>query len=398
MRSLENEILEQLIDKYEKSQHFFKQESKRRVILNAKDFKLYKSANYSEKVMVHEAVEALQKQGFISYQWYPHEEGNLLDKVFLSPESIGEAYRILMRSPLALQLHCALEELQLLDSSLPWVQSYKAEMQACLIQEKRFHRLLPDDAQKRGYLLKTLGALSMISELTERLFSTQYLGNSKNFEQHVRSRLLTILKTYGEAELDDDQLLASVGIVRNYDELLLKGNLTIQVDGSWLDLEPFHYGTSLNPETIRRIQDIRLIGSSVLTIENKAVYYERIKQAKEDEIVIYLGGFFGKYTRHFIEKLYAAAPEAVFYHWGDIDLGGFMIYDTLKHILGERLHPLHMDLDTLTGAADNAMIFNEAYGERLAKYLDRHPDSEFTDVGRYMLEKRVRFEQEALII
>lgn len=243
-----------------------------------------------------------------------------------------------------------------------------------------------------------MGSLNSISELTERLFSTRYLGNSKTFELHVRSRLLTILKVYGDVELDDDQLLASVGIVRNYDELLLKGHLTIQVDGSWLNLEPFRYGTSLNPETIRRIQDIRLVGSPVLTIENKAVYYERIKQAKEDEIVIYLGGFFGKYTRHFIEKINAAAPEAVFHHWGDIDLGGFMIYDTLKHILGERLHPLYMDLDTLMANKEQTMDFNDAYGERLAKYLERHPDSEFTEVGRYMLEKRVRLEQEALII
>lgn len=136
MRSLENEILEQLIDKYEKSKHFFQQESTRRIILNAKDIKLYKSANYTEKILVHDAVEELSREKIITYQWVPHEEGNLLDKVFLNPESVEEAYHRLRRAPLSLHLQGALEELQTLESPLQWIQDYKAHMQACLEDEK----------------------------------------------------------------------------------------------------------------------------------------------------------------------------------------------------------------------------------------------------------------------
>ncbi|SCZ81028.1 Wadjet anti-phage system protein JetD domain-containing protein [Acidaminobacter hydrogenoformans] len=424
---LEKQVLNQLIDKYERSRHVFEAASSRRVILNAREIKLYQSGSYSDKQAVHLAVEDLRSRGFVDYQWVAFEEGNLLDKLFLNLGQLEAAYDFLGRMPLLRQLEEAGQALAALDSALPWVEAYQTEMLRCLSEERRFHRLLPQEPDKLGLLLDTFKGLGEISELTERIFSTRYLGNSKTFERSVRSRLVTILKAYLDPEMEEDQLLASVGIVRNYDELLLKGELSILLDGQWLDLSRFSYGTSLNSESIRRLEAIEVRSGTVLTIENKAVYYEYIKHAPEDEIVIYLGGFFGKYTRLFMEKLRDAASTSTvtipmvtkpttatvltdsaltaktskkpqYRHWGDIDLGGFMIYDTLKVILGEGLTPLYMDLETLQNNADQAMDFGEDYAARLGGYIERNPETEFAEVIRYMLAHRVRLEQEALVV
>lgn len=421
---LEKQVLNQLIDKYERSKHYFESGSARRVILKAGEIKLYHSGNYSDKQAVHEAVEGLRSREFIEYQWVAYEENNLLDKLFLNLNRLEAAYEFLSRVPLMRQIETARLALETLNSPLSWVKVYQEDMIRCLCEERRFHRLMPQEPDKLEMLLATLKGLGEISELTERIFSTRYLGNSKTFERAVRSRLITILKTYVDPEMEEDQLLASVGVVRNYDELLLKGDLSVLLGGHWLDLGVFSYGTSLNPETIRRLEAIDVRGGTVLTVENKAVYYEYIKRAHKDEIVIYLGGFFGKYTRLFLEKLreaaqsipldepmvmnpasFAASASPVtakrqlqYSHWGDIDLGGFMIYDTLKVILGEGLEPLKMDLETLLDNMDQTMTFGEDYAERLNRYLERNPETEFSEVIRYMLAHRVRLEQEALVL
>lgn len=423
---LEKQVLNQLIDKYERSKHVSEAASSRRVILNAREIKLYQSGSYSDKQAVHLAAEDLRSMGLVDYQWVAFEEGNLLDKLFLNLDQLEAAYDFLGRMPLLRQLEEAGRALASLDSPLAWVKAYQTEMLRCLSEERRFHRLLPQEPDKLRLLLNTFKGLGEISELTERIFSTRYLGNSKTFERSVRSRLVTILKGYLDPEMEEDQLLASVGIVRNYDELLLKGDLSVLLDGQWLDLGRFSYGTSLNSESVRRLEAIEVRGVKVLTIENKAVYYEYIKSAQQDEIVIYLGGFFGKYTRLFLEKLReatsistvilpmvtcpttstvptgpamaAASKKPQYRHWGDIDLGGFMIYDTLKVILGDGLTPLYMDLETLQNNVDQAMAFGEDYAARLSGYLERNPETEFAEVIRYMLAHGVRLEQEALVI
>jgi hypothetical protein len=396
--SLEQKILHQLMDKYENSKHYHGTESARRTMLNLRDLKAYQTDHYSDKAILHQAVEDLRQRGFIAYQWVPHEEGNLLDKIFLSLEAVEAIYDYLNRRALGSQVDKAMEDLDAIITTVSWIAAYKSEMHAFMKVERRFHRLVPEETYKRKLLFKTLTGLGDMTELTERLFSTRYLGDSKVFEKQVRSRLITLLKTYVDAELEDDYLLASVGLVRNYDELLLKGDLSIMVMGEWIDLNKLPFGTSLNSETILHIEEISLRGSRVLTIENKAVYYEKIKTATPEDIIIYLGGFFGKYTRHFITQLRQSGGECQYRHWGDIDLGGFMIYDTLKVILGDALTPFRMDLETLSQNVEKSLSISAEYTERLRNYSSHHPTSNFEEVLQYMIANRLKLEQESLVI
>lgn len=394
---MEKEILRLLVDKYEKSKHFLDADSNRRVLLHAKDVKSYQSNHYQDKESMHRAVEKLKGLGYIDYQWMRFEEGNLLDRLFLNLDALEEVYVFLHRQPLSDKVNMGIEDLEKLNSTLSWVQTYKRDMLKCLVQERSFHKLLPIDPEKRRLLLQVLAALDDITESTERLFSTRILGDSKTFERQLRSRLISIMRTYVNEEWEDDQLLSSVGILRNYDELLLKGKIKILLDSKWLDLSSYSYGTSLNPETIRRLEQVDVMCNKVVTIENKAVYYEAIKNSPDDVLVIYLGGFFGKTTKRFLQILCRSKENLLFSHWGDIDLGGFMIYDTVKEIVGDRLTPLHMDRNTLVSNRDRTMNFEQPYKKKLNRYLEKNPDSEFVEVVQYMLENEVRLEQEVLV-
>ena len=72
----------------------------------------------------------------------------------------------------------------------------------------------------------------------------------------------------------------------------------------------------------------------IIFIENKANYIDYIQnKINDDEFVVYHGGMYSPVKGTFFRKLYVAAKEKSFYHWSDIDMGGFRIFVRLKEII-----------------------------------------------------------------
>ncbi len=65
------------------------------------------------------------------------------------------------------------------------------------------------------------------------------------------------------------------------------------------------------------------------TIENKTSF-QRLKD--EDTATMYLGGFANKHQIEFLKKVISDNPFVKYYHFGDIDIGGFLIH---KHLCRE---------------------------------------------------------------
>ena len=97
-----------------------------------------------------------------------------------------------------------------------------------------------------------------------------------------------------------------------------------------------------------------------------------------------------------LEKLYKAFSPKVCLHFGDIDVGGFMIFNNLVQSTDISFLPYHMGIEELEIYKDKAKPLTANDVSRLQKL---HSDPEFAIfevVIEYMLAHNLKLEQEAL--
>ena len=146
---------------------------------------------------------------------------------------------------------------------------------------------------------------------------------------------------------------------------------------------------------------------------------------KKDEFVIYHGGVYSPIKGEFFRKIYEAGLnnnvkcnndeiiqnksnstnnkyagkkcDVEFWHWSDIDIGGFNIFTRLRDNIINQLKPLKMDIATLVDNKSSWQSFDKDYKERLLKLRHMKRYECFFDVIDIMLENNARLEQESLI-
>ncbi len=84
-------------------------------------------------------------------------------------------------------------------------------------------------------------------------------------------------------------------------------------------------------------------------------------------------------------------------HWGDIDLGGFQMDSRLRREVDPRILPWRMSKTELTAHSDQAANFDDTYAAKLAELLDDPMLRDSRETLLYMLQHRLRLEQEVLI-
>ena len=171
--------------------------------------------------------------------------------------------------------------------------------------------------------------------------------------------------------------------------IIWRGEGRISLSKQTIDLSFIQGDIGISSSLLKEIDDIRVIGSRVISIENLTTF--NAYQPKK-EFVIYLGGYHNNARREFIKELFRHNPTVQYYHYGDIDAGGFYILNHLRTKTGVPFAPLHMDVQTLKDNADKTKELTENDRKRLANLLD----GEFDEVVRYMLEHNCKFEQENL--
>lgn len=137
--------------------------------------------------------------------------------------------------------------------------------------------------------------------------------------------------------------------------------------------------------------------NKIIFIENKANYIDYIQNKMEKgEFVVYHGGMYGENKGHFFKKLYEATKECEFYHWSDIDIGGFKIFARLKKII-PKLKPYLMDKEAFYSQKQYWKEMNEEYREKLVKLKEQGEYNYFYDLIEEMLKNNSKLEQEAFI-
>ena len=248
------------------------------------------------------------------------------------------------------------------------------------------------------------------SNILKRTFSMKCYHDSKFFEKNIESILIRIIKKYCinadseniSEEISDNDVLAQIGIVKYPEVIEFCGNMSCEINEQKLVFSSKTKGSYINEHTIQCMKNIELINvRKIIFIENKANYIDYIENKKEDELVIYHGGFYSPTKGKFFEKIYNASREAeckpTYYHWSDIDIGGFKIYARLRDNSIPELVPYRMDKSTLVENKIYWNSFDNKYRELLKKIKQEERYSVFFEVIDFMLENNIRLEQESMI-
>ena len=411
LSALQKEVLHALLDRCERRRDYGRAEkSPRRILLqvNRKSFPDYFHVSDSSfRLMFNQEMEALERRGWAELDWVRFDRGHTLQRIALAEEALPGIYRALGRVPRE----------QLYREAAAFLAEYEKEVPAelrPLYREigARLAALLPlppplkaEQPQLLRELLRGLQALFAPREndIARRVLSVRLYGDSKRWEQLERG-ILQLARNFclapEEAALDDAALLAERGIIDHPSHILLAGPLVFTTLQGEVDLAAFYPDLGLPVEMVRDIEVVQSRAAAVVTIENKTSFYQYLREGPPGRLVIYLGGYHNRGRRLLLEKLAAHYQEegrtVLFYHWGDLDLGGFQIWRHLKAKTGIPFEPFLMDVPTYLRCCHLGQPLGKPYLTKLAALLDDPSYALFHPLIRLMLEKKVRVEQEAV--
>ncbi|MBR2800966.1 MAG: hypothetical protein IKE21_00065 [Erysipelotrichaceae bacterium] len=387
MKNYREQILNRLLDKYESSKSFIGANSVNQSfkIELSKVFPEYADDSHVKEIQqVNEAVNELEKDRFVSSVY---RRNGLLYAVKLNTDRLDDCYAKLKRRPKKDTNEQLLAILDKYCKGSDVVNTF-ARTQIERIRNNKKVEHFKGDINEYESLLKILSEVTRVDKETFiRDFSIRVLGDSKAFEK-IKSTVVSVLDQYGDFP-DRDAILQDLNIIKNPGHVFLKGNGIIQIKGQTIDLNVLQGDIAVSSSLLPDIEKITVTGKSVVTIENLTTFNS---YRPRDEFVIYLGGYHNALRREFIKLLYKQNPEAEYYHYGDIDAGGFYILLHLRAKTGVQFKPLHMDVTTLS----NNMQFSKPLTENDIKRLKSFEQSEFKEVVAYMLKNNCKLEQEAL--
>ena len=428
MSEEEKLVLNELLDRYERSKWFREGYSKQRVLMKASEVPeihaMEENADAWRSLL--QGLARLKQYGLLDYSWVRFEKDHLVDEIWLctAPEAVEKAYEAAGRTPKAAVL---VQLRQQLSDALPsfWQDSdlfrFLTECVETIDTKHRIPRFFSDDVRLTEEILRFLAVLENLSaepgtdgparqELMERVLSTRLYGDSKYFERFVKSKVLSILRYLDAEDLGDDQLLLQRGVTRWPQIFEFTGPAALELEnGDSISFAALTDGAYINSETLRHVRRVSLlpVGGSpvrrILFIENKANYVDYVMRRRSvDELVVYHGGVFspaaGRWFSLIAKARAACCPDAQCFHWSDIDLGGFRIFVRLRDTYFPGLQPWLMGVETLQANRKSCMsIKDRSYRGKLEKLLEDPGYQIFHPVIRYMLRENVRLEEEALV-
>lgn len=397
LSALQIKVLHALLDRCERRQDYGRAEKSSRRILqpvNQKSFPDYFHVSDSSfRLMFNQEMEALERRGWVELDWVRFDRGHTLQRIALAEEALPGIYQALGRIPRE----------QLYRKAAAFLAEYEKEAPAAL--QPLPPPLKAEQQQLLQELLRGLQALFTAREndIAKRVLSVRIYGDSKRWEQLERG-ILQLARNFcltpEEAGLEDTALLAERGIIDHPSHILIAGPLIFTTPQGRIDLAAFYPDLGLPAEMARDLEVAESKAAAVITIENKTSFYQYLREGPPGHLVIYLGGYHNRGRRVLLEKLAAYFQQegrvVPFYHWGDLDLGGFQIWRHLKVNTGIPFEPFLMDIPTYLRCCHLGQPLDKTYLTKLAALLDDPAYALFHSLIRLMLEKKVRVEQEAV--
>lgn len=387
-------ILDRLLTKYNNRYAKNIITNKRIIIKPAEVYKEYarNNADISEKQRINDAISELSGRGFITADYLKFSDD--IEKIYLSEDRLGaiheylkNEYGVIPQSMISEQVYEIIKE---------YIGTGEITQKYCesiLVQiEDPRCSLIPEGIEAN---LKMLCFLEKNKEhLYVREVSMLVYGDSKWFENNNYEEVCTFIRTaigmIREEGERNDAVLSRFYVIPAEQEICIKGNWRIEWERYVLDIAKLHGGIAIASGDIQSIKKIRVNAENIMTVENKTSF-QRLKD--ENLAMMYLGGFANRHQTAFLKKVISDNPALRYLHFGDIDIGGFLIHKHLCHETSKKFELYCMGLEQLCdmrfshclrNLTDNDMI-------RLESLIE---DDSYRKVLKYMKEHNIKLEQE----
>lgn len=367
----------------------------RRIILKpAEVYRDYakNNAEITEKQCLHEAVSELMRLGFVTVDHLKFSED--IDKIYLCEEQLQRIYEYLKE-------HYGIIPQAMISKQIKQLEEQyrcKGEL-AQKYCETIFAQL--EDPRNSLALERVEANLKMICFLEtndENLYvreaSMLVYGDSKWFENNNYDEICTFLRNATgmlREEYDrNDAILGFFHVSQTEQEIFIKGDWRIEWEEYVLETSKLPGGVAIASGDIGSIRRIRVQSSGLLTIENKTSY-QRLNSP--DCAMMYLGGFANRHQIRFLKKAIADNPNVNCRHFGDIDIGGFLIHKHLCRATGKDFAFYCMGVSQLQDARFQHCLKDLTENDigRMEALME---DTPYSEVIKYMREHSVKLEQE----
>lgn len=407
-------ILNLLLDRYERSGHCLpgKQSNKRIALtMRPKEYAAYKD-NDPDVQEINSAVLAMENEGLVSFAWRKGYENWLLDKVYLELDRLSDAYARVNRIPLAVTARTLRQLIQSAQEQIttPWKCQFLSDEDARLCAKLHPSQLLPQDTSLAEAILKVLAYTEQGPELM-RVISTNCFRDSKYLEKSLLSKLVSIAKAYEpelmryhameEDVLSQNEVLKQIGILTYPEIYEMHGSVSLVLEGSVIDIDVFSGGFCLQSENVGSISKLQLDGiKTVLFVENRTNYRRLVLNGGlEDTLIVFHGGFYSQAKRNYFRLISdAISPSTEVRFWGDIDLGGFLMFTRLKRDLFPELVPYRMDRGEYEVCKAFGIERSSTYLDLLRQRMeDESFDPIFNSVAEAIIINERTIEQEIML-
>lgn len=404
MKRYDQIVINSLLDNYEKSKLRLGQNKVNITIkIRIEDIisKYHQPDIFSDEYeLLHEQLKQLEKRKIVSLKWKKNKIDTIIEYVSLNVEKINEAYLFVNRRDLTDKEHDLLtlcyENLNISDIS----NSFLNHLINLLTEHKSFKKYV--DINDLDKFKKELVLLEKITNNKEELYvrelSIKFFNDSKTAEP-LLNKVCCMIREFSDNDLysySNDELLEEFNIYHNPSWIMIKGNNYLQYPK--INIDNLYNGISFSSKDIHLLQWDKLHHPSIiLTVEN-LTSFTRIDTKEKDILVLYLAGFANHVKCDFLRKLYAYYPNSTYYHFGDIDCGGFKIWKNLVNRTAISFIPIYMDLNTIKT--------NINYGKTLTKNdidtLNLMKTDPFfinqVSLFEFMLDNNIKLEQECIYL
>ena len=390
MKQYIKEILTELIDKYERSKV---SDGKNQIhvsvsIATQKIFSKYLDNEAFElREKVNDAIEELLSKGRIEAKC---SSNHTYPKITLVQDEkvLSEVYALLGREKKSDRRQKLTQILTTyVGKGNEAVAKYCQKQLENLEQSKTVEYFDGDYDELKAILECCIALKNLSQEMYYRNFSVKQFGDSKRFEQ-LQGKISSLLFKYGEFS-EKESVFDELGLVKTPSYIHIKGNATIYwQDGKWLDVGGLDGGIGISTADVKKIASVKVQDEKIVTIENLTSYFSF---SEPNVCAVYLGGFCNHLRQEFLMKVYESESAKEYFHYGDIDAGGFYIFEHLRTTTGIPFAPLMMNVDTLRKY--------KPYWKELTKNdvsrLQKIKSPIFQEVIAFMIKENCKLEQEA---
>ena len=389
------DILNSLVDMYERREGYIKEPSSLRAIQIdiRKNYPAYADRyNHNAYKDINAAIEKLISDGVVISKL---ESTGGYSKVRLNIDRIADCYKRLNRKSIPEQCEYIKQILSsFADSKYRLLNNIISDWMNLAVNYRKLPYDLKYDGKRLKDILTILEAVFKIEQESYiRNFSTAVFKDSKRFQKEFKSCIESILFDHTDDPIEKDKILEYYNLYENPTYVYIKGDVIISFENSTIYVDELPDGIALSNASLKRIKNIKVLTKAVITVENLTTYHD---ENKKEAVYIYLGGYHNKSKKELLEKIYKDNKYCEYLHEGDIDIYGFLILENLKEKTGIPFRPLLMDINTLKRFYE-AGIYKELNVSDI-RMIEKNRENlkEYSEVLDFMLLNHCKVEQESL--